>query len=117
MEKIKKYIRSTYANASAKWIFGAVAALGILPDLIKTTLLCVTKESLGTETIFFADLFCVACAGVFALLAVCSLIGPAKRAVPVWLKGCLPYMAALYGGNILTVFLGDLFGMTGKNIG
>lgn len=53
MEKIKKYIKSTYVNASAKWIFGVVAALGVLPDLIKTTLLCVTKESLGTKTIFF----------------------------------------------------------------
>lgn len=117
MEKIKKYIKSTYVNASAKWIFGAVAALGVLPDLIKTTLLCVTKESLGTKTIFFSDLFCVACAGVFALLAVLSLIGLTKRAVSVWIKGCLPCMAALYGGNILMVFLGDLFGMTGKIIG
>ena len=117
MEKIKKYARTIYASASAKWIFGVVAALGVLPDLIKTILLCVTKESLSTGTIFFADLFCVACACVFALLPVRLRIGPTKRAVSVWLKGCLPCMAALYGGNILTVFLGDRFGMLGKIIG
>lgn len=117
MEKIREYVRTTYASAAAKWIFGAVAALGVLPDLIKTILLCITKESLSTGTVFFADLFCVVCAGVFALLAVRSLIGSAKRAVSVWLKGCLPCMAALYGGNILTVFLGDRFGMIGKIIG
>lgn len=117
MEKIREYVRTTYASASAKWIFGAVAALGVLPDLIKTILLCITKESLSTGTVFFADLFCVACAGVLALLSVRSLIEPTKRAVSVWLKGCFPCMAALYGGNILTVFLGDRFGMIGEIIG
>lgn len=61
MEKIKKYIKSTYVNASAKWIFGVVAALGVLPDLIKTTLLCVTKESLGTKTIFFGSVLRCLC--------------------------------------------------------
>ena len=119
MKKIGDYFRQTYINTSAKWIFGALAALSILPDLIKTILLCITKESLSTGAVFLADLLCVICASVFAFLAVRSANGngQSKQAVVIWLKGYLPCLAALYGGKILTEFLGGQFGVTGKIIG
>ena len=117
MKRVMEYVRMTYTSASAKWTFGVLAALGVLPDLIKTILLCLTKESLGTGKVFFADLFCFVCTCGFSLLAIRPLVGQIKQAVAVWLKGCLPCMAALYGGYLLTAFLGDRFGEIGKIIG
>ena len=44
MKKIGEYFKLAYISASAKWIFGTLAALSILPDLVKTMMLCITKE-------------------------------------------------------------------------
>lgn len=117
VKRIMEYVRMTYTSASAKWTFGVLAALSVLPDLIKTILLCLTKESLGTEKVILADVFCIVCACLFALLAIRSHVGQTKQAAAIWLKGFLPCMAALYGGNILTVLLSDSFGEIGKIIG
>lgn len=117
MKKIGEYVRATYISVTAKWVFGVLAALGVLPDLIKTILFCIVKESLDRGMVFLADGFSIVCACIFTLLAIFSLIRPTKRAVSVWLKCCLPCMAALYGGNILTALLGDCFGESGKIIG
>ena len=38
MKKIGGYFKLAYISVSAKWLFGALAALSILPDLIKTIL-------------------------------------------------------------------------------
>ena len=117
MKKIGEYFKLAYISASAKWLFGALAALSILPDLIKTILLCITKESLGTGAVFFADLLCVVCASAFAFFAIRSANGQTKQAAVIWVKGCLPCIAALYGGEILIELLGGHFGLTGKIIG
>lgn len=116
MRKFGEYVRAAYGCFSAKWIFGVFAALSLLPALIKTVLLCITKESLTAGAVFFADLFCVVCACVSAFLAVRSTNGNAKQAAGIWLKGCLPCIAALYAGEILAGLLGGKFGTTGKII-
>ena len=84
--------------------------------ITKTVLLCITKESLTAGAVFFADLFCVVCACIPAFLAVRSTNGNAKQAAGIWLKGCLPCIAALYAGEILAGLLGGKFGTTGKII-
>ena len=80
MKKIGEYFKLAYISASAKWLFGALAALSILPDLIKTILLCITKESLSTGAVFLADLLCVVCASIFAFFAIRSANGQTKQA-------------------------------------
>ena len=95
MRKFGEYVRATYGCFSAKWIFGVLAALSLLPTLTKTVLLCITKESLTAGAVFFADLFCVVCACIPAFLAVRSTNGNTKQAAGIWLKGCLPCIAAL----------------------
>lgn len=45
MKRIGEYFAGAYKNAFARWIFGITASLVILPDLIKTVLLCIKKES------------------------------------------------------------------------
>ena len=75
MRKFGEYVRATYGCFSAKWIFGVLAALSLLPTLTKTVLLCITKESLTAGAVFFADLFCVVCACIPAFLAVRSTNG------------------------------------------
>lgn len=116
MRKFGEYVRAAYGCFSAKWIFGVLAALSLLPDLTKTVLLCITKESLTAGAVFFADLFCVVCACIPAFLAVRSTNGNTKQAAGIWLKGCLPCIAALYAGEILAGLLGGKFGTTGKII-
>lgn len=117
MKRIGEYFAGAYKNAFARWIFGIIASLVILPDLIKTVLLCIKKESLAAGTVFIADVLCVACAFVFAFFAVCSIGKAAKEAVAVWLKGCIPCIAALYGGKLLTVLFVKCFGTVGEFIG
>lgn len=117
MKKIGEYFKLAYISASAKWIFGTLAALSILPDLVKTMMLCITKESLNTGAVFLADLFCIVCASIFAFFAIRSANGQMKQAADIWLKSCLPCIAALYGGKILIELLGRHFGQTGKIIG
>lgn len=68
MKRIGEYFAGAYKNAFARWIFGIIASLVILPDLIKTLLLSIKKESLAAGTVFIADVLCVACAFVFAFL-------------------------------------------------
>lgn len=116
MRKFGEYVRAAYGCFSAKWIFGVLAALSLLPTLTKTVLLCITKESLTAGAVFFADLFCIVCACISAFLAVRSTNGNAKQAAGIWLKGCLPCIAALYAGEIPAGLLGGKFGTTGKII-
>ena len=117
MKRIGEYFAGAYKNAFARWIFGIIASLVILPDLIKTLLLSIKKESLAAGTVFIADVLCVACAFVFAFFAVCSIGKTAKEAVAVWLKGCIPCIAALYGGKLLTVLFVKCFGTVGEFMG
>lgn len=117
MKRIGEYFAGAYKNAFARWIFGIIASLVILPDLIKTVLLCIKKETLSVGTVFTADVLCVVCAFVFAFFAVCSIGKTAKEAVAVWLKGCIPCIAALYGGKLLTVLFVKCFGTVGEFIG
>lgn len=117
MKRIGEYFAAAYKNAFARWIFGIIASLVILPDLIKTVLLCIKKESLAAGTVFIADVLCVVCAFVFAFFAVCSIGKTAKEAVAVWLKGCIPCISALYGGKLLTVLFVKCFGTVGEFIG
>lgn len=117
MKRIGEYFAGAYKNAFARWIFGIIASLVILPDLIKTVLLCIKKESLAAGTVFTADVLCVVCAFVFAFFAVCSIGKTAKEAVAVWLKGCIPCIAALYGGKLLTVLFVKCFGTVGEFMG
>jgi hypothetical protein len=117
MKRIGEYFAGAYKNAFARWIFGIIASLVILPDLIKTLLLCIKKESLAAGTVFIAEVLCVVCAFVFAFFAVCSIGKTAKEAVAVWLKGCIPCIAALYGGKLLTVLFVKCFGTVGEFIG
>ena len=117
MKRIGEYFAGVYKNAFARWIFGIIASLVILPDLIKTVLLCIKKESLAAGTVFIAEVLCVVCAFVFAFFAVCSIRKTAKEAVAVWLKGCIPCIAALYGGKLLTVLFVKCFGTVGEFIG
>lgn len=117
MKRIGEYFAGAYKNAFARWIFGIIASLVILPDLIKTLLLCIKKESLAAGTVFIADVLCVVCAFVFAFFAVCSIGKTAKEAVAVWIKGCIPCIAALYGGKLLTALFVKCFGTVGEFIG
>lgn len=117
MKRIGEYFAGAYKNAFARWIFGIIASLVVLPDLIKTVLLCIKKESLAAGTVFIADVLCVACAFVFAFFAICSIGKTAKEAVAVWLKGCIPCIAALYGGKFLTVLFVKCFGTVGEFMG
>lgn len=117
MKRIGEYFAAAYKNAFARWIFGIIASLVILPDLIKTVLLCIKKESLAAGTVFIADVLCVVCAFVFAFFAVCSIGKTAKEAVAVWLKGCIPCISALYGGKLLTVLFVKCFGTVGEFMG
>lgn len=117
MKRIGEYFAGAYKNAFARWIFGIIASLVILPDLIKTVLLCIKKESLAAGTVFIADVLCVVCAFVFAFFAVCSIGKTAKEAVAVWIKGCIPCIAALYGGKLLTVLFVKCFGTVGEFMG
>lgn len=117
MKRIGEYFAGAYKNAFARWIFGIIASLVILPDLIKTVLLCIKKESLAAGTVFIADVLCVVCAFVFAFFAICSIGKTAKEAVAVWLKGCIPCIAALYGGKLLTVLFVKCFGTVGEFMG
>ena len=52
MRKFGEYVRAAYGCLSAKWIFGVLAALSLLPTLTKTVLLCITKESLTAGAVF-----------------------------------------------------------------
>lgn len=117
MKRIGEYFAGAYKNAFARWIFGIIASLVILPDLIKTLLLCIKKESLAAGTVFIADVLCVVCAFVFVFFAVCSIGKTAKEAVAVWIKGCIPCIAALYGGKLLTALFVKCFGTVGEFIG
>lgn len=71
MRKFGEYVRVAYGCFSAKWIFGVLAALSLLPALTKTVLLCITKESLTAGAVFFADLFCVVCACIHIYSRIC----------------------------------------------
>ncbi|MGN0441850.1 MAG: hypothetical protein ACI4FO_04040 [Acutalibacteraceae bacterium] len=117
MKKIGEYFKQAYISTSAKWLFGVLAALSILPDLIKTIMLILIKESLSTGAVFLADLLCVVCASAFAFVAIRSANGQTKQAAVIWMKGYLPCLAALYAGEILKEFLGGQFGVIGKIIG
>lgn len=57
MKRIGEYFAGAYKNAFARWIFGITASLVILPDLIKTVLLCIKKESLAAGTVFIATCY------------------------------------------------------------
>lgn len=71
MRKFGEYVRVAYGCFSAKWIFGVLAALSLLPALTKTVLLCITKESLTAGAVFFADMFCVVCACIHIYSRIC----------------------------------------------
>ncbi len=119
MKRIGEYFAGAYIKMLfARWIFGITASLVILPDLIKAVLLCIKKESLAAGTVFIADVLCVVCAFVFAFfLQFAQSEKRQKEAVAVWLKGCVPCIAALYGGKLLTVLFVKCFGTVGEFIG
>lgn len=117
MKSMGKYVRENYAGVSAKWVFGVIVALGLLPDLIKTVLLSIKKESLGSTEVFLAEVFCLICVCGLTLLAIRSITGQTDRAAVIWCKGGLPCVAVLYGGKFLTALLGACFGTTGKIVG
>ena len=99
MKSMGKYVRESYAGVSAKWVFGVIVALGLLPDLIKTVLLSIKKESLGSTEVFLAEVFCLICVCGLTLLAIRSITGQTDRAAAIWCKGGLPCVAVLYGGK------------------
>ena len=41
MRKFGEYVRAAYGCFSAKWIFGVLAALSLLPALTKSFLMCI----------------------------------------------------------------------------
>lgn len=46
MRKFGEYVRAAYGCFSAKWIFGVLAALSLLPTLTKTVLLYIKKPEI-----------------------------------------------------------------------
>ena len=46
MGKFGEYVQAAYGCFSAKWIFGVLAALSLLPILTKTVLLCIKKPEI-----------------------------------------------------------------------
>lgn len=108
MKGFGKQVKRVFSSRWSGWIFLAAAVQTMLPFFIKSIVLFVTKEAQGNLTPLAAELAALLVSG--AVLCI-----PVKRnggaGGSFWLKGYLPYAAAVCAGGVLFQFVGYATGL------
>lgn len=108
MKGFGKQVKGVFASKWSGWIFLAAVLQTMLPFFIKSMVLFVTKESQGNLLPLTVELATLLVSG--AVLCI-----PVKRnggaGGGFWLKGYLPYAAAVCAGGVLFQFVGYVTGI------
>lgn len=108
MKGFGKQVKGVFASKWSGWIFLAAVLQTMLPFFIKSMVLFVTKESQGNLLPLTVELAALLVSG--AVLCI-----PVKRnggaGGSFWLKGYLPYAAAVCAGGVLFQFAGYATGL------
>ena len=108
MKGFGKQVKRVFSSRWSEWIFLAAVVQTMLPFFIKSLVLFVTKEAQGNLTSLAAELAALLVSG--AVLCI-----PVKRnggaGAGFWLKGYLPYAAAVCAGGVLFQFVGYATGL------
>lgn len=108
MKGFGKQVKGVFASKWSGWIFLAAVLQTMLPFFIKSMVLFVTKESQGNLLPLTVELATLLVSG--AVLCI-----PVKRnggaGGSFWLKGYLPYAAAVCAGGVLFQFAGYATGL------
>lgn len=108
MKGFGKQVKGVFSSKWSGWIFLAAVLQTMLPFFAKSMVLFVTKESQGNLLPLAVELATLLVSG--AVLCI-----PAKRnggaGGSFWLKGYLPYAAAVCAGGVLFQFVGYATGL------
>lgn len=113
-ELLMQKLTQLWKNLCAAWssmVFLAMVGLYVLPDVLKTMLLCIGKESVSLSALYVADILgIVFCAG-FSFLALC--FAKKGHSVSAFAGGVLPCIAVICAGKILVTIFSARFGTAG----
>lgn len=108
MKGFGKQVKGVFSSKWSGWIFLAAVLQTMLPFFVKSMVLFVTKESQGNLLPLTVELAALLVSG--AVLCI-----PVKRnggaGGSFWLKGYLPYTAAVCAGGVLFQFVGYATGL------
>lgn len=108
MKEVGKREKGVFSSRWSGWIFLAAILQTMLPFFIKSIVLFVTKEAQGNLMLLGAELAALSVSG--AVLCI-----PVKRnggaGGSFWLRGYLPYAAAVCAGGALFQFVGYATGL------
>lgn len=108
MKGFGKQVKGVFCSKWSGWIFLAAVLQTMLPFFVKSMVLFVTKESQGNLLPLTVELAALLVSG--AVLCI-----PVKRnggaGGSFWLKGYLPYTAAVCAGGVLFQFVGYATGL------
>lgn len=108
MKGFGKQVKGVFSSKWSGWIFLAAVLQTMLPFFVKSMVLFVTKESQGNLLPLTVELAALLVSG--AVLCI-----PVKRnggaGGSFWLKGYLPYAAAVCAGGVLFQFVGYATGL------
>lgn len=100
MEKKKINFDKSYGSSWARWLFAAIAAFLILPNVIKTIMFLSAKESLSLGTLNSSYIITALIVTGFMVLAVFSSVKGFANKILTAVYVVLPVLAAMYGANL-----------------
>lgn len=108
MKGFGKQVKGVFASKWSGWIFLAAVLQTMLPFFIKSMVLFVTKESQGNLLPLTVELATLLVSGAVLCIPVKKNGGAGGG---FWLKGYLPYAAAVCAGGVLFQFVGYATGL------
>ena len=108
MKGFGKQVKGVFSSKWSGWIFLAAVLQTMLPFFVKSMVLFVTKESQGNLLPLTVELATLLVSGAVLCIPVKKNGGAGGG---FWLKGCLPYAAAVCAGGVLFQFVGYATGL------
>ena len=108
MKGFGKQVKGVFSSKWSGWIFLAAVLQTMFPFLIKSMVLFVTKESQGNLVLLAAELAALLVSGAVLCIPVKKNGGAGGS---FWLKGYLPYAAAVCAGGVVFQFVGYATGL------
>lgn len=108
MKGFGKQVKGVFSSKWSGWIFLAAVLQTMLPFFVKSMVLFVTKESQGNLLPLTVELAALLVSGAVLCIPVKKNGGAGGG---FWLKGYLPYAAAVCAGGVLFQFVGYATGL------
>ena len=108
MKGFGKQVKGVFSSKWSGWIFLAAVLQTMLPFFVKSMVLFVTKESQGNLLPLTVELATLLVSGAVLCIPVKKNGGAGGG---FWLKGYLPYAAAVCAGGVLFQFVGYATGL------